>query len=251
MFIGVIVGTGVDFFSSTEPWSEVQTPYGSAHLSTATVGGREVALLRRHGPGLNVPPHLINYRANMWALREAGVRRVIATAAVGSMWKDISPGTMSVIDDFIDFTKRRETTIFDQPGETVVHTDFTTPYCLEISDAIETAASDSQIALGKRVTYMCVDGPRYETPAEIEMFARWGGDVVGMTGVPEVILARELGMCYGALAIVTNYAAGILKKPLSHEEVVRAVAERRHQIEKILTETVTNLPKERNCTCCS
>lgn len=247
MQIGIIAGTGIDFLSETESWMETPTPYGPAYMAKTFIGETEVALLRRHGPGLNIPPHLINYHANMWALKEAGVRYVIATAAVGSIRMDMPPGTLSVIDDFIDFTKRRNTTIFDRPGESVVHTDFTTPYCSVISDSMEAAADKLGIEMGRRVTYLCVDGPRYETPAEIRMFAQWGGDVVGMTGVPEVVLARELGMCYGALAILTNYAAGILDQPLSHEEVVKCVSERRQQVKELLIHTIAAIPKSHTC----
>ena len=248
MGIGLIAGTGLDFLSPKERWSEVPTPYGPAYLAAAVLGGRQVVLLRRHGPASNIPPHLINYHANLWALREAGVRRVLATAAVGSLKKEVQPGSLAVVCDFIDFTRRRQTTAFDRPGAAVAHVDFSTPYCPEISGAFEQAASESGIALGRRVTYVCVDGPRYETPAEVGMFAKWGGDVVGMTGVPEAVLAREMGMCYGALAIVTNYAAGILDRPISHQDVLKCVADCRRQVQNILERAAAKLSK--TCACC-
>ena len=245
--IGLITGSGMDFLEPSEGWAEIKTPYGSAYLGTAGLGQMEVALLRRHGPSVNVPPHLINYHANFWALREAGVQRVFATAAVGSMRRDMQPGSLAVIADFIDFTKRRDTTIFDRPGESPIHVDFSTPYCPEISSAIEEAAAEIGIALAERVTYVCVDGPRYETPAEVKMFAAWGGHVVGMTGVPEVVLAREMGLCYGALAILTNYAAGITDRPLSHEEVLACVAKCGRQIRGILERAVGLVAESRKC----
>jgi 5'-methylthioadenosine phosphorylase len=245
MSIGIIAGTGVDL--PIESWSEVATPYGPACLSTARIGEHEVVLLRRHGPGLNVPPHLINHHANLSALCEAGVRRVIATAAVGSLRRELSPGSLAVVCDFIDFTRHRVGTIFDRPAETVVHTDFSTPYCREISSALERAAEEIKVDLTRRVTYVCVDGPRYETPAEVRMFAHWGGDVVGMTGAPEVVIAREMGLCYGALAILSNYAAGIVDEPLSHEYVVRCVSERRQQIHDVLAGAVALIPEARTC----
>jgi len=244
--IGLIIGTGVDFGTS-EQWPEVRTPYGPAYAATIPLGGTEVVLLRRHGPGHNVPPHLINYRANLWALRQAGVERVLATAAVGSMRKEMPPGSMAVVGDFIDFTKSRDATIFDRPGERVVHIDFSTPYCPEVSAALEQAAAELGIRLERRLTYVCVDGPRYETPAEIRMFAQWGGDVVGMTGVPEVVLAREMGMCYGGLAVLANYAAGIGDGPLSHEEVIACVGKRRQDIQNVLERAVTIIPTTRGC----
>lgn len=247
MAIGLIAGTGVDFLSPTEQWPDVTTPYGPAYLAAGMLGGRQVVLLRRHGPALNISPHLISYRANLWALREAGVTRVLATAAVGSLKKEIPPRTLAVLSDFIDFTKRRETTTFDQPGAAVVHMDFSTPYCPEISAAFQQAAAELGIAIERRVTYVCVDGPRYETQAEVRMFAKWGGDVVGMTGVPEVVLAREMGMCYGVLAIVTNYAAGVTDRPLSHQDVLECMAECRQQVQGILERAAALIPEDRSC----
>lgn len=248
MNIGIIAGTGMDWLTPLEGWPGVKTPYGPAHIGAVEIGGRRVAVLRRHGPGLNVPPHLINYRANLWALREAGVRRVLATAAVGSMKKDMEPGTLAVMHDFVDFTRRRVGTMFDETGEAVVHMDFSIPYCPEISSSLEQAAEDQGIAMGRRVVYVCVDGPRYETPAEIRGYANWG-DVVGMTGVPEVVLARELGMCYGALAVLTNYAAGVADKCLSHEEVVACMLECHQMVHDVFSLSVTKIPDSPGCNC--
>lgn len=246
MRIGFIIGTGMDLLAPGEEWTEVASPYG-ASISTANAAGQPVVVLRRHGPAMNVPPHLINYKANMLALKEMGVERVIATAAVGSMRKDLLPGSLAVVQDFIDFTKHRETTIYERPMPSVVHTDFSTPYCPEMSAAMEQAGKEFDIPLGRRVTYVCVDGPRYETPAEIRMFAQWGGDVVGMTGVPEVILARELGMCYASLAVVSNFAAGISDRPLSHQEVIERVSACREQIRSLLERTIALIPESRAC----
>lgn len=246
MKTALIVGTGVDFSTTEGEWSEIASPYG-ASITMVNIGDQPVAILRRHGPAMNVPPHLVNYRANMLALQEMGVERVIATAAVGSMRQDLPPGSLVVVGDFIDFTKHREPTIYDRPGPKVTHTDFSTPYCPEISGALEQAAAEFGIRLGKRATYVCVDGPRYETPAEIRMFAQWGGDVVGMTGVPEVVFARELGMCYATLAIVSNLAAGISEKPLSHKEVVEQVSRRREEVGSLLERAVALIPQTRSC----
>lgn len=248
MKIGLIAGTGMEVLAPAHQWSEMVTPYGPAYTATTLLGERQVGLIRRHGPGLNVPPHLINYKANIWALREMGIQRVLATAAVGSIRPDLGPGSLAVIHDFIDFTKRRGTTIFDVPGDAVVHTDFSTPYCPEISSAIEKAAHELGIEMSPRVTYLCVDGPRYETPAEIRMYAKLGGEVVGMTGVPEVILARELGMCYGALAIITNSAAGLDgNRPLSHQDVVECMTNRRQEVIDLLGRAVRLFPDAKTC----
>lgn len=246
MRIGLVIGTGMDFLAPGEEWTEIASPYG-ASITTANAAGQPVAVLRRHGPAANVPPHLISYKANMLALKEMGVERVLATAAVGSMRADLPPGSLAIVQDFIDFTKHRETTIYDRPMPSAAHTDFSTPYCAEVSAAMEKAAKELDIPLAKRVTYVCVDGPRYETPAESRMFAQWGGDVVGMTGVPEVVIARELGMCYASLAVVTNFAAGISEKPLSHQEVVEQASACRGRIRDLLQQTVALIPENRTC----
>lgn len=247
MKTGLIVGTGMGDLAADTEWREVSTPYGSACTANTMLGGKEIVLLRRHGPGLNVPPHLINYRANMSAVRDAGVKCVLSTAAVGSLSKDLKPGDLAVIHDFIDFTKRRESTILDKPGASVVHIDFSEPYCPVLSSAMEHAAVELGIGLARKVVYVCVDGPRYETPAEIRMFTLWGGDVIGMTGVPEVVIARELGMCYASLAIVTNYGAGISEHALSHQAVVDMVARRCKDVCAIIEQTLSSLPETDDC----
>lgn len=247
MSIGIIAGSGIDFLVPDHEWSEVMTPYGQAYLCSADIAGKEFVLLRRHGPALNIPPHLINYRANIAALQKVGVRQILATAAVGSLQKDILPGTLAVLDDFIDFTKQRKASIYDSPSECVMHVDFTVPYCPEISSAMVRAASSLDIPMRTGMTYLCVDGPRYETPAEVRMFSRWGGDVVGMTGVPEVIIARELGICYGSLAIVANYGTGILDKPLSHMDVLRAIGEQKEKVYRIIEAALVSIDEEHTC----
>lgn len=247
MKTGLIVGTGADSLVRSGEWRETNTPYGEAFIADITLGDREVVLMRRHGPGLNVPPHLVNYRANMMALRLAGVTHVLSTAAVGSLRRDLKPGDLAVIEDFIDFTKRRECTIYDTPAEVVHHTDFSVPYCPAVSAAISQASTDLGAEMARGMVYVCVDGPRYETPAETRMFAQWGGDVIGMTGVPEVVIARELGLCYGSMAIVTNYAAGISERPLSHQEVVEMVSDKAGQVYAILERTVASLPEDNHC----
>lgn len=242
MLYGIIAGSGIDDISTQRDWEELSTPYGIASVSHTLMNNRETVFMRRHGTGLNVPPHLINYHANMSAMKELGVKYIISTAAVGSLHISLKPGALSVINDFIDFTKRRITTIYDKVGEKVIHTDFSIPYSATISDALEKAIQDINGSIELRSTYVCVDGPRYETPAEIRMFAGWGGDVVGMTGVPEVIIAREMGMEYGSLAIITNYAAGVVEQKLSHNDVITSVNEHRQKIFSILEKTVGMLP---------
>lgn len=246
MKIGLIAGTGMDHLTPEREWSEVSTPFGHASTATVTLGGKDVLLVQRHGPGRNVPPHLVNCRANMWAMHQAGVKKIFATAAVGSLREGLKPGDLAVLADFIDFTHRNDATIYVSPGDRVVHTDVTSAYCPILSASIEQSAAAAGIALARQVVYLCVDGPRYETPAEIRMFAQWGADVIGMTGVPEVVLARELEMNYASLAIVTNYAAGISKHPINHDEMFETVASRRQDIGRILESTIAQLSETGN-----
>jgi 5'-methylthioadenosine phosphorylase len=235
MKTALILGSGVFFDGGTKSaWDEVQTPYGPAWLREHRIGNSDVVIMRRHGPGLNIPPHLINYKANIRALLDKGVKRIIATAATGSLSPNIAPGTLAVASDFIDWTKNRVTTIYDRPMESVTHTDFTVPYCPQINNAILLSAQSAEIPMANNVTYVCTDGPRYETPAEVRMFRMMGGDVVGMTSALEAILSREMGICYGALCIVSNYAAGISAKPLSHAEVLACVEEKLPAVRNIL-----------------
>jgi 5'-methylthioadenosine phosphorylase len=183
----------------------------------------------------------------MWALRETGVQRVLATAAVGSLRPHIGPGTLAVLEDFIDLSKRGPVTAFDRPEAGLAHTDFSQPYCPKMSQALRDSAQGLGTLPG--VTYVGVDGPRYESPAEVRMLAQLGGDVVGMTAVPETILAREMGMCYACLAIVTNYGAGISDVPLEHEDVVRLVTERGNDVHVILQSAIQAVRPERSCRC--
>ncbi|MHB1458291.1 MAG: MTAP family purine nucleoside phosphorylase [Armatimonadota bacterium] len=242
MLYAIIAGSGIDGANNDREWNRISTPYGITDISFMSFNGKETLFMRRHGPGMNVSPHLINYHANLWVMKELGVKYIIATAAVGSLHISLVPGTLSVVKDFIDFTKRRVTTIYDKIGNEVVHTDFSIPYSIIISNALHKAIQIVNGSVASDSTYVCVDGPRYETPAEIKMFAGWGGDVVGMTGVPEVIIAREMGMEYGSLAIVTNYAAGVITQKLSHNDVLASVDERRQLIFDILEKTVGMLP---------
>ena len=220
MEFGVIGGTGFYSLGEGAPSRiEVATRYGPVEVERVRMGGVAVAFVARHGKGHNIPPHRVNYRGNVAALEELGVKNVLASAAVGSMSEAMPPGSLVLLTQFLDFTRGRASTFFDGDGGDVRHTDMTEPYCGHLRAEVQAAAE----VLGERVhaegVYVCAEGPRFETAAEIEMFRRLGGDVVGMTSVPEAVLAREAGMCYAAVAIVTNWAAGVSKEPLKHEEV--------------------------------
>lgn len=252
MKLGIIGGTG--FYTpgmlQYEAEQKVQTPFGQVNLLTGTLGGREVVFLTRHGMEHSVPPHLVNYRANIWALREIGAAKVVATAAVGSLNPEMHPGEMVLVDQFLDFTKNRCQTFFDGGDGGVLHVDMTEPYCPEFRKEIAGVAEKLDIPLHLKGTYVCTEGPRYETPAEIRMFRILGGDLVGMTSVPEVVLAREAGLCYATLALVTNYAAGISQHPLSHREVVEEMERSQTTLRRLIHRVVEEASEVRYC-CCS
>jgi len=228
----------------------INTAYGEVQVAVGTFNDVYIAFLARHGGQHQVPPHLVNYRANIAALKELGVIRVLASTAVGSLRKDLAPGSLVVVDQFIDFTKKREHTFYD--GENaggVIHTDFTDPYCPQLRKFLKNVMAQKKVAFTERGTYVCTEGPRYETPAEIKAFAILGGDVVGMTSVPEVVLAREAGLCYATLSLVTNFAAGISPYALTHREVVEVMREKINLIREIFVETLVSMPPHRECHC--
>ncbi|MEW5784601.1 MAG: S-methyl-5'-thioadenosine phosphorylase [Bacillota bacterium] len=249
--IAFIGGTGVYYQSLLEEPHDriVETRFGSALMRQGRYKGHTVYFIARHGVSHAVPPHLVNYRANITALRQLKVDAVIATAAVGTLRAEITPGSLVLIDQFIDWTKNRPLTFFDGTGGRVVHVDYTEPYCPAVRGAVLKAAA----ALGQRLVdggcYVCTEGPRFETPAEIKMIAQWGGDLVGMTNVPEVTLAREAGLCYATLALATNYAAGISENPLTHEEVLEEMARGKAALEQLLMASVEEISVEKRCRC--
>ena len=247
--IAIIGGTGVGQIALDSPAQAlpVSTPWGDVSLSTGTLRGKPVVFLPRHGAGHKVPPHQINYRANIAALVKAGARAVVATTAVGGLRLNLPPGTLVLLDDFLDFALAREgKTFFDGAnGSPVVHTDFTHPYSPALRQTLIEAAQAAGIALRPTGTYLCADGPRYESPAEVRLFASWGGDVVGMTGIPEATLAREAGLHYAGVSLVTNPGAGLSAAPLTHTEVEAAMQEATPRLLALLTETVVRLDTER------
>lgn len=228
---------------------EVLTPYGDVRVRVGRYEGEEVAFLARHGAGHSVPPHLINYRANIWALKRIGVERVIATTAVGSLNLEMKPGHFVITDQFLDFTSGRAATFYDGGDQGVVHIDVTEPYCPECRGVLKGAAEGLGITVHGGGTYVCTNGPRFETPAEIRMFQKLGGDLVGMTNVPEVVLAREAGLCYATVSMVTNFGAGISPTPLTHEEVLEVMAENAEKLRKLIMQALRGIPRERGCAC--
>lgn len=247
--IGLIGGTGIydaDIFEDVKTKS-VKTPYGDVpEIFTGVLGGKSVAFLPRHGKGHGVPPHMVNYRANIYALKEIGVERIISINSVGGINTNLKPGDVVVPGDFLDFTKGRPTTFYD---DEVVHIDVSEPYCPQVRSTLMKASD----AVVERVfdggVYVCTEGPRFETPAEIRMLASMGGDVVGMVGIPEAVLAREKEMCYASLCTVTNFAAGISKEKLTSTEVIDIVKANEDNIRAIIRQAIEVMPGERECGC--
>jgi 5'-methylthioadenosine phosphorylase len=245
--IAIIGGTGVgEFPLDAAPESiVVSTHYGDAYATLGSLGGKPVAFLARHGVGHKLPPHKINYRANIAALVKLGVRAVFATTAVGGMHLQMRPGDFVLLDDFIDFTRDRENkTFFDGEGGVVVHTDFTRPYSDALRGVLIDAAHSLGIPLRPTGTYLAGDGPRYESPAEVRLFAQWGADVAGMTGVPETTLAREAGLHYAGISLVSNPGAGLSDTPLTHQEVEAAMRDAAPRLRQLLIEAVARLDAE-------
>jgi len=210
--LGIIGGTGLTQLSSLEVTRRqiVRTPYGDASgaLTFGKLNRHDVVFLARHGYGHTIPPHEVNYRANIWALHSEGVTRVVSVASVGGIRSDLPPGALAIPHQLLDYTWGRKHTFFEGPDQPVTHVDFTHPYCDRLRERVRKAAA----AVGQSVvmggTYAATQGPRLESAAEIDRLERDGADMVGMTGMPEAGLAREIGLRYAAIAVVVNHAAG-------------------------------------------
>ncbi|MDQ6797530.1 MAG: S-methyl-5'-thioadenosine phosphorylase [Actinomycetota bacterium] len=250
--IGVFGGTGFYQFLDHLTEVAVQTPYGppSARLAVGDVDGRRVAFLARHGLHHELPAHRVNYRANLWALRSLGVRRVLAPCSVGSLRPDVKPGEFVLCDQLVDRTRGRADTFFDGPVPN--HVSFADPYCPELRAAAATAADAEGIVAHPRGTVVVIGGPRFSTRAESQWFASAGWDVVNMTQYPEAILARELGMCYAGIALVTDYDAGLEGvdgAAVTMEAVFAVLADNVERVQRLLSRAIPSVPTERSCTC--
>jgi len=251
--IGVFGGSGFYQWLAGADTVGLETPYGppSGPLAIATVGGRRVAFLPRHGPGHTVPAHAVNYRANVWAMRQLGVRRLIGPSAVGSLRADLHPGDLVICDQFVDRTRARADTFY--PGPRVIHISAADPYCPELRDLAARTAAELAMAHRETGTIVVVQGPRFSTRAESRWFARMGWDVVGMTQYPEVILARELEMCYLGLSLVTDYDVGVEGAPevlaVQAHDVMRVLESNISAVRDLLTALVPAIPLAPGCDC--
>jgi 5'-methylthioadenosine phosphorylase len=213
MKVAIIGGTGIYKIGQGQFEPQlVDTPYGQAQVYLGQDEFSDLVFLTRHGPGHDVPPHRVNYRANIQALRQLGVEQVIATFAVGSVHIGIPPRSLVAVDQFLDFTQGRQGTFFEGEGSGLAHVEVTQPFCSDLRRRLLSLAPQHNLEIRPTGTYVCTNGPRFETAAEIRMFAQLGGDVVGMTAAPEAPLARELGLCYAGLALSINWAAGVTEK---------------------------------------
>ncbi|MGA1975534.1 MAG: S-methyl-5'-thioadenosine phosphorylase [Conexivisphaerales archaeon] len=248
--IGIIGGSGVYDISMLRDSREVKvyTPFGdtSDRVTLGDYDGRKIAFVPRHGKGHRIPPHMVNYRANIWALKQLGVSRIIAPSAVGSLQPDVKPGDLVFPDQFIDMTKRREYTFYD--GGQVAHVSLADPFCPELRK--EAAAQAQGISLGFKGsgTYVCIEGPRFSTRAESALFKSWGAHVIGMTLVPEVNLAREQGICYLTVAMVTDFDVWA-DRPVSAHEVVKTLRDNVEKVQRLMAALIPNLPQHRGCSC--
>ena len=224
----------------------LSTPYGDALVRTGTFGGCQVACIARHGEEKAIPPHRVNYRANIWALAELGCTAVLATNAVGSLDPSRPPGTLCIPAQILDFTALRPRTFCE---EEMVAIDFTDPYCPRLSATLAGAVSAAGYQASTGLVYACMEGPRFETGAEIKMLGVLGADLVGMTAMPEAALAREKGVCYVSLCVVTNLAAGIQGHHPTGGEVGEEMEKRWQALEAVIKQFAAVYTDDPDCPC--
>ena len=248
--VGVFGGSGLYAFLDGVEDVDVDTPWGppSAPVAIGTIDDRRVAFLPRHGRKHQLAPHEVNYRANLWALRELGVTRILSPFACGSLQRRIHPGDFVVCDQLVDRTRGRGDTYFASPQ--VVHLSWADPYCPELRSAAIDAARAEGANVHETGTVVVVQGPRFSTKAESTWFRGQGWDVINMTQFPEAYLARELGMCFAGIAVVTDYDAGIDGvTPVSYDEVMRVFNENIERLRTMLVDAIKAIPASRSCTC--
>ena len=244
--VGIIAGTGFyNIPGLTEKVDhDVQNSFGSARITTGIWNGVSVVFLTRHGSGHTIPPHMINFRANIKALKDAGVSKTVAVSVVGGVDKTLKAGDLTLIDDFVDFTSGRAHTFFDgSTPEGVQHVDVTYPYDREIQSALRDSAKSLSIPLREKGIYAGFNGPRFETPAEVRFAALAGATVVGMTGCPEVSLAKEANLPYATIALIVNPAAGLSEKEITIADINAALDLGREKVLKIIEGALPTLSK--------
>jgi 5'-methylthioadenosine phosphorylase len=249
--IGIFGGTGIYDSGLLVESKEItmDTPFGKTSDSI-TVGmykGRKVAFMPRHGKKHAIPPHLINYRANIWAFKEMGIKRIFAPSAVGSLKEELKPGDVILPAQFIDFTKSRKYTLFE--NSKVIHISVADPFCPELQKVVLETAKQLRIPIKNGATYVCIEGPRFSTRAESKFYKNvLGADIIGMTLVPECQLAREAQLCYLSISTITDYDVWA-EKPVTAKEVIETLSKNVHTTKKILSFLFDLLPLEPSCSC--
>jgi len=248
--IGLIGGSGLydPTLLSNVKEIKVHTPYGapSDAISIGELKGKRVAFLPRHSKKHTIRPTDVNSRANIFAFKKLGVQRIISVSTVGSLREDFKPGDVVLIDQFIDRTTKREQSFYS--GKKVCHISVAEPMCPELRRILRRAASDIGVDVHDGGTYVCIEGPRFSTRAESKLFRTWGADVVGMTLVPECVLAREAEICYATIATATDYDAW-KEKPVSADVVLKIMRANVEKVKRLVVEAVPRIPKERKCEC--
>ena len=248
--IGIFGGTGIYDSGLLDEVHEivVKTPYGmpSDAITIGLFMGRKIAFLPRHGRRHTIPPHMINFRANIWAFKELGVSRIVAPSAVGSLREELAPGQFVMPAQFLDFTKSR-TGSFSEEGR-VIHISVAEPFCPEMQSTVLAVAKEQGMHIHTEATYVCIEGPRFSTKAESRFYRSTGADVIGMTLVPECQLAREAQMCYTSIATVTDYDVWA-EKPVTTKEVMKTISENVKKTRDLLTGLIDMMPHSRGCSC--
>lgn len=270
--IGIIGGTGSDIELQNAEDVKIYTPYGrtSDFIKIGDFGGKKVAFLSRHGMGHTIPPHQLNFRANVWAMKEIGVKCIISPSAVGSLKKEHGKSKFVLVDQYIDRTKKRLDTFYD--GGQVCHISQADPYCPYLNEIFyEKSKTIEGLDIKKGGTYVCIEGPRFSTRAESKMFRLWGGDVIGMTTYPEVVLAAEKEICYCCIAMVTdldvwagecpncgiveirenceNCGGPVQKLAVSISEILETMEKNAKNLKSLLEKTIPEIDTEKDCPC--
>lgn len=251
--IGVFGGSGFYSFLDDVEEFAVETPFGapSDRVAVGDIGGRQVAFLPRHGSKHQHPPHMVNYRANVYAMKELGVTQIIGPCASGSLQVDVKPGDFVLCDQFVDRTSGRQDTFYDGPVST--HVSAAHPYCTEMRDIAARVGADIGLDIHTSGTVVVVQGPRFSTKAESRWFSSHGWQVINMTQYPEAYLARELEMCYLNISLITDWDVGLEDhpaiEPVTLDEVVRIFNENNAKLRKFLFALIPELPRKRSCAC--
>ena len=250
--IGIFGGSGFYSFLETVEEVKINTPYGepSDSLFVGKIEGRTVAFLPRHGRKHSIPPHKINYLANLWAMKEFGVSRIISPCAVGSLQKEIMPGDFVISDQYVDRTRGRIDTFYDGPIAT--HVSAADPYCDELRELAIQATEANNVRCHKTGTIVAIQGPRFSTKSESKWFSSMGWSTINMTQYPEAHLARELEMCVVNIALATDYDCGLVNdvEPVSHSEVMNVFQQNLDKLRKVLFRLVALIPEKRlKCKC--